>query len=56
MALIKAVKGVRPVFGKNCFLADNATVTGDVVKGDDCMYGMIRNTDPDISSKKKLLY
>ncbi len=36
MALIKAVKGVRPVFGKNCFLADNATVTGDVVKGDDC--------------------
>jgi carbonic anhydrase/acetyltransferase-like protein (isoleucine patch superfamily) len=36
MALIKAVKGVRPVFGKNCFLADNATVTGDVVMGDDC--------------------
>ena len=36
MALIKAVKGVTPVFGKNCFLADNATVTGDVVIGDDC--------------------
>jgi gamma-carbonic anhydrase len=36
MALIKAVKGVRPVFGSNCFLADNATVTGDVVMGDDC--------------------
>jgi len=36
MALIKAVKGVTPVFGKNCFLADNATVTGDVVMGDDC--------------------
>ena len=36
MALIKAVKGVKPVFGKNCFLADNATVTGDVVMGDNC--------------------
>ena len=36
MALIKAVKGVVPVFGKNCFLADNATLTGDVVIGDDC--------------------
>jgi carbonic anhydrase/acetyltransferase-like protein (isoleucine patch superfamily) len=36
MALIKAVKGVVPVFGSNCFLADNATVTGDVVMGNDC--------------------
>ena len=36
MALIKSVKGVNPVFGKNCFLADNATITGDVVMGDDC--------------------
>jgi len=36
MALIKSVKGVSPSFGKNCFLADNATLTGDVVMGDDC--------------------
>jgi carbonic anhydrase/acetyltransferase-like protein (isoleucine patch superfamily) len=36
MALIKSVKGVTPVFGKNCFLADNATITGDVVMGNDC--------------------
>ncbi|MEZ5084618.1 MAG: gamma carbonic anhydrase family protein [Bacteroidales bacterium] len=36
MALIKSVKGISPVFGKNCFLADNATITGDVVMGDDC--------------------
>lgn len=36
MALIKSVKGIRPVFGKNCFLADNATITGDVVTGDNC--------------------
>ena len=36
MALIKKVKGVSPKWGKNCFLADNATLTGDVVMGDDC--------------------
>jgi len=36
MALIKAVNGVKPVFGKNCFLADNATVIGDVVMGEGC--------------------
>jgi carbonic anhydrase/acetyltransferase-like protein (isoleucine patch superfamily) len=36
MALIKAVKGKNPVFGNNCYLAENATVVGDVVMGDDC--------------------
>lgn len=36
MALIKAVKGIEPQFGKNCYLADNATIVGDVVMGDDC--------------------
>lgn len=36
MALIKSVKGMVPSMGKNCFLADNATLTGDVVMGDNC--------------------
>ncbi|WP_421976320.1 gamma carbonic anhydrase family protein [Roseivirga seohaensis] len=36
MAVIKAVKGVKPVFGEKCFLADNATVVGDVHMGDNC--------------------
>lgn len=36
MALIKSVKGIKPKWGKNCFLADNATLTGDVVMGNDC--------------------
>ena len=36
MALIKAVKGVNPKFGNNCFLAENSTIVGDVVMGDDC--------------------
>lgn len=36
MALIKALKGIQPIIGKNCFLADNATIIGEVVMGDDC--------------------
>ncbi len=36
MALILPVKGVSPITGKNCFLAPNATIVGDVVMGDDC--------------------
>jgi gamma-carbonic anhydrase len=36
MALIKSIKGIWPILGKNCFLADNATVIGDVVIGEDC--------------------
>ena len=36
MALIKPVNGVSPVFGENCYLAENSTVVGDVVMGNDC--------------------
>jgi len=36
MALIKSIRGKTPEFGKNCYLADNATVIGDVVMGDQC--------------------
>ena len=36
MALIKKVNGVAPKFGEGIFLADNATVVGDVVMGKDC--------------------
>ena len=36
MALIKPVNGIEPQFGKNCYLAENATIVGDVVMGDDC--------------------
>jgi carbonic anhydrase/acetyltransferase-like protein (isoleucine patch superfamily) len=36
MALIKSVRGIAPRFGENCFLADNATVVGEVVMGDNC--------------------
>ncbi|HMP15079.1 MAG TPA: gamma carbonic anhydrase family protein [Saprospiraceae bacterium] len=36
MALIKSVRGCTPTFGANCFFADNATLIGDIVMGDDC--------------------
>ncbi|AFC24734.1 gamma carbonic anhydrase family protein [Saprospira grandis] len=36
MALIKTVRGKTPSWGKNCFLAENATLTGDIEMGDDC--------------------
>ena len=36
MALIKSIKGISPKFGEDCFLAENATITGDVVMGKNC--------------------
>ncbi len=36
MAIIKSVRGFTPDIPESCFLADNATVIGDVVMGDDC--------------------
>ncbi|EKB47477.1 gamma carbonic anhydrase family protein [Cecembia lonarensis] len=36
MALIKEVRGFSPEFGENCWLADNATVVGDVKMGKNC--------------------
>ena len=36
MALIKTLKGKTPVIGNDCFLAENATIIGDVEMGDHC--------------------
>jgi len=36
MALIKKVQDKTPVFGKGCYLAENATIVGDVIMGEDC--------------------
>ncbi|MCC6701982.1 MAG: gamma carbonic anhydrase family protein [Fluviicola sp.] len=36
MALIKTCRGFEPQFGEDCFLAENATVVGDVIMGDRC--------------------
>ena len=36
MPIIKSVRGYKPSFGNNCFLADNATVVGEVILGNNC--------------------
>lgn len=36
MALIKPVNGKSPVFGDDCFIAENATIVGDVEMGNQC--------------------
>ena len=33
---IKTVRGFTPIYGKNCFFAENATLIGEVIIGDDC--------------------
>ncbi|MCH8330676.1 MAG: gamma carbonic anhydrase family protein [Bacteroidetes bacterium] len=36
MALIKSVNGFEPKFGDHCYFADNATIIGDVIMGNEC--------------------
>lgn len=36
MALIKPVRGIKPQYGSNCYFAENATIVGDVIMGDEC--------------------
>ena len=36
MALIKECRGFVPQFGEDCYLAENATVVGDVMMGSEC--------------------
>lgn len=36
MPLILPVNNIKPVIGPKCFIADNATIVGDVVLGEDC--------------------
>jgi gamma-carbonic anhydrase len=47
MALIRPLSGKNPKFGKNCFLAENATIIGDVEMGDHCSvwYGAVIRGD-----------
>jgi len=36
MPLIRSVKGIHPKIGRNCYIAENATIVGDVEMGDNC--------------------
>lgn len=38
MALIKPVQGKAPQFGKDCYIAENATIVGDLICGDQCSF------------------
>lgn len=38
MGLIKSVRGFTPAFGDNCYIAENATIVGDVKAGDNCSF------------------
>lgn len=47
MALVRALRGFTPEIGKDTFLAETATIIGDVVIGDECSiwYGAILRGD-----------
>lgn len=36
MPVILEVKGSKPIWGNNCYIAPNATLVGDIIMGDDC--------------------
>jgi carbonic anhydrase/acetyltransferase-like protein (isoleucine patch superfamily) len=36
MTIIKEVRGKKPVYGKDCWFAENATIVGEVIMGDGC--------------------
>ena len=38
MSLIKTVRGFTPQFGKDCYFADNSTIVGDVITGNNCSF------------------
>ena len=49
MAFIKEVNGKAPSWGNNCYLAENAVLSGDVTMGDDCSvwFGAVLRADVD---------
>lgn len=36
MSFLFEIKGVKPSWGKSCFIAPNATLCGDIIMGDEC--------------------
>ncbi len=45
--IVREVNGKHPEMGKNCFIAENATIVGDVEMGDECSiwYGAVLRGD-----------
>lgn len=38
MPLIKSIKNTTPTFGNDCYIAENATVIGDLICGEQCSF------------------
>jgi len=38
MALIKTVRNFTPSFGEDCYLAENTTIVGEVICGNQCSF------------------
>ncbi len=34
--IIKELRGIKPIFGKDCFFAENSVIIGEVIMGDQC--------------------
>lgn len=47
MAIVKEVNGKKPSMGEDCFIAENATLLGDITMGDQCSiwYGAVIRGD-----------
>lgn len=47
MAIIKKLNGITPKIGRECFIAENAAIVGDVTIGDNCSvwYGAVLRGD-----------
>jgi len=52
MALIKTVRGCTPKIGNDCYLADNATIIGDVEIGSNCSFWFNSVVRGDVNSIK----
>ena len=50
MGLVKSVRGFTPQFGENAYIAENATIVGDFVCGNDCTFWFNAVVRADVNS------
>lgn len=52
MAIIKMIEGKNPIFGENCFFAENAVLIGNLQTGDECSFWFGSVVRADVNSIK----
>ncbi|RLD47029.1 MAG: gamma carbonic anhydrase family protein [Bacteroidetes bacterium] len=52
MAIFKKIKDISPIYGNDCFFADNAAIIGDVIMGDNCSVWFSAVVRGDVNSIK----